>query len=79
MTVRYHCDGPDCERQMGRDERRIAITVDEPTPPFDPNNLADDEMPMIDTTITLYGDGDFHFCSDACLTSWAFARHMEET
>lgn len=78
MTVKYHCDGPDCEIQMGRDERRIAITVEEPQEPFDPSQLEDGEYPLIDTMITLYGDGDFHFHSDACLTNWAMARALDE-
>lgn len=78
MTVWYHCDGPDCLVAMTRNERRIAITVEEPEKPFDLNTLEEGELPLIDATITIYGDGDFHFCSDACLTSWAFTRSVEE-
>lgn len=78
MTVKYHCDAPDCDRQMGRDEARLAITVEEaPTPPFDPAQLEDGEYPMIETEFSIYSDGDFHFCSDPCLTSWAMIRALD--
>ncbi len=75
MTVRYHCDGPDCVSTMTRDQPRLALTAENPTPPFDPNEGG--EFPLIETSFEFFSDGDFHFCSDACITGWAYARHLE--
>lgn len=82
MTVRYDCDGPDCARRMDRSAPRLAITVEEGEKPlmrtWDPDD--DDELPEVSIeTLDFYNDGDFHFCSDSCLTSWAMARALDQS
>lgn len=81
VTVRYHCDGPDCSRQMTRQERRIAITVEEAVQHLRTIEFDDDgnfgPLPEIET-YDMYSDGDFHFCCDTCLTGWAMARALDE-
>jgi hypothetical protein len=75
VTVRYHCDGPDCDRQMGRGDKRIAATIepremDEPEP---------DEDGMIHQSFDVWvGDGDLHFYSSARLASWGMDQHLSK-
>lgn len=81
MTIRYDCDGPDCEKRMGREDARLAITVEKGSQPVQVWDPADDgPLPEIEieTNFAFYSDGDFHFCSDSCLTSWAMARALDE-
>jgi len=74
MTVCYRCDGPDCDRSMARDEGRLALTLEEPSPP--PSDVVDDVAYV--ESFSYYQDGDFHFCSDSCLTSWAMVRALDD-
>ena len=83
MTIRYHCDGPDCDKQMEPREPRLAIKVEngppdeithELDPDMDPEVIALELQVDFDAMFT----GDFHFCSEPCLTGWAFARSLEE-
>lgn len=75
MTVRYHCDGPDCERTMGRSDKRIAATIE-------PHEFKEPEMDddgQYRATVDIYvGDGDLHFCSNACLASWGMTQHIDQ-
>lgn len=81
MTVKYHCDGPECSDTMTRKERRIAITLEEPAPEPRWCDPAEDDGPLPEIEIEVmefYSDGDFHFCSDACLTAWAMSRALDQ-
>lgn len=66
VTKFFHCDGPDCDEQMREDDPKLSLTVPEPDLDDDPLELRVD--------LDLHFDGDRHFCSDACLSAWAFGR-----
>ena len=82
MTAYYHCDGPDCARQMLRSEPRIAIVYEKGQKPptvIEPDEHGDMPQIEIDTEVTFYMDGDLHFCSNQCMTAYGYAKHIEET
>ena len=78
MTIRYHCDGPDCDKQMQPREPRLAIKVENGPPSVDISAVGDDDEVWLDIEVDGLFSGDFHFCSEPCLTGWAFARSLEE-
>jgi hypothetical protein len=76
MTVKYHCDGPDCERQMSRSHKRIAATIE----PREVTEFPEpDEEGIIHQSFDIFiGDGDLHFCSNSCLASWGMSQHLDK-
>lgn len=77
MTIAYRCDGPDCSTLMDEDTTKIALTVEKK---IEPQSMEPDEdgiFPVIE--IASFGMmNDTHFCSMACLASWAMTKHLEE-
>lgn len=75
MTVKYHCDGPDCIAVMTRDAARIALEIVAADAPNAQTDETYDTLPLIAS----FGfTGDHHFCSSPCLAAWAMARHDGE-
>lgn len=76
VSTFLQCDNTDCAKTFRFEDHHIALNV-EGTPPSSVS-VEGDEI----TLLAMWDDGSFvastHFCSMACLASWAMAQHLEE-
>lgn len=76
MTVAYRCDGPDCEIVMDDERWKIGLTVENKIVPQSMEPDEDGILPVIEFhAIGMMNDS--HFCSMACLASWAMSKHLD--
>lgn len=86
--IRVTCDT--CDRPIDRDvDRWFGVDLNEPIPkpvaahpdPVQAMNDLDDELMATATGVlrmSFGGDHEHHFCSAACLSSWAFGQELED-
>lgn len=74
MTLRFHCDAPNCDKAPTDVEYRIG--VDEYVAVADVE--ADDEAQLSPVLMMAGTDNELHFCSIPCLVEWAFAKGIED-
>ncbi len=73
MSAVFKCDC--CEQYLTEDDSRIALDVVGPMTPVEPNEDGVIEL----RPINFFAQGQHHFCSMACLSSWAMGRALEAT
>jgi hypothetical protein len=70
VSIRYHCDGPDCDVLMTDEQARIELSV------VTAADLEPDDDEGLALAIEFGFAADHHFHASTCLAAWAMDRHL---
>ena len=74
MTLLYRCDG--CEQVLSEDKSRYAVDFLDYSPAIEGSDGLSGEAEEV-ALLSVALDAEFHFCTPACLASWAFSREID--